>query len=208
MGLRHDSAPLQARRACQGAWRRLVPSRQRIQHNWSRGPETQPDRSVQKAARPMGTGDRWVASSSDITEFTPEPSMPDVDRSRRGACRTVLGTNHGRTPIAGAVLHGYTSLRQKPLAPLTLAGTKETTKVHLRRRLLYLLCLLRTWASTARWQRSASDSYTLPRGLRSDPTVVSLGLSSSSDEHHLSHSCLGAGMRVGKPKHICHYRAS
>ena len=109
-----------------------------------RGPETQPDRSVENAASPMGTGDRWVASSSDITEVTPEPSMPDVDRSRRGACRTVLGTNHGRTPIAGAVLHGYTSLRQKPLAPLTLAGTKETTKVHLRRRLLYLLCLLRT----------------------------------------------------------------
>ena len=28
--------------------------------------------------------------------------------------------------------------------------------------------------------------------------VVHLGLSSSSDEHHCSHSCLGTGMRVGK----------
>ena len=28
--------------------------------------------------------------------------------------------------------------------------------------------------------------------------VVSLGLSSSSDEHHCSHSCLGTSMRVGK----------
>ena len=28
--------------------------------------------------------------------------------------------------------------------------------------------------------------------------VVSLGLSSSTDEHHCSHSCLGTGMRVGK----------
>ena len=28
--------------------------------------------------------------------------------------------------------------------------------------------------------------------------VVSLGLSSSSDEYHCSHSCLGTGMRVGK----------
>ena len=139
----------------------------------------------------MGTGDHWEASSFDITEVVPEPSMPDVDHARRGACRTVLGANHGRTPIAGAVLHGYTSLRQKPLTPLTIAGTKETTKVHLRRRLLYLLCLHRTWASTARWQRSASDSYTLPRGLRSDPTVVSLGLSSSSSEHHLFSQLFG-----------------
>ena len=38
--------------------------------------------------------------------------------------------------------------------------------------------------------------------------VVSLGLSFSSVEHHRSHSCLGTGMRVGKLKHICQYRAS
>ena len=172
-------------------------------HHHHRGPETQPDRSVEKAASPMGTGDHWEASSSDIAEVTPKPSMSDVDHARRGACRTVLGANHGETPIASAVPHGYTNLRQKPLAPLTIAGTKETTKVHLRR-LLYLLCLHGTWASTARWQRSASDSYTLPRGLRSDPTVLVC-------HPHLtnitfSHSCLGTGMRVGKPKRICHYR--
>ena len=50
-----------------------------------RGPETQPDRSVEKAASPMGTGDRWETSSCDIVEVTPElrcPTwlMPDVAR--------------------------------------------------------------------------------------------------------------------------------
>ena len=39
-------------------------------------------------------------------------------------------------------------------------------------------------------------------------SVVSLGLSSSSDEHHLSLSCLGTGLRVGKLKRLCRYRAS
>ena len=38
--------------------------------------------------------------------------------------------------------------------------------------------------------------------------VVPLGPSSSSEEHHCSYSCLGTGMRVGKPKHLCHYRSS
>ena len=38
--------------------------------------------------------------------------------------------------------------------------------------------------------------------------VVSLCLSSSSDEHHRSHSCLGTGMRVGIQNKFCHHRAS
>ena len=38
--------------------------------------------------------------------------------------------------------------------------------------------------------------------------VVYLYLSSSSDKHHLLHSCLGTGMRVGTKNKFCHYRAS
>ena len=128
-----------------------------------RGPQTQPHLSVEKAASPLGTVDHWEASSSDIAEVTTEPSMSDGDHARRGACRTVLGANHGRTPIAGAVLHGYTNLRQKPKAQLTIAGTTETTKVHLRCRLLFLLCLHRTCAVPVTATRSlvalAARSY-------------------------------------------------
>ena len=35
-----------------------------------------------------------------------------------------------------------------------------------------------------------------------------LCLSSSSDDHHLSHSCLGTGMRFGPKNKFCHYRSS
>ena len=38
--------------------------------------------------------------------------------------------------------------------------------------------------------------------------MVYLYLSSSSNEHHLLHSCLGTGMRVGTYNKFCHYRAS
>ena len=38
--------------------------------------------------------------------------------------------------------------------------------------------------------------------------MLYLYLSSSSDEHHLLHSCLGTGMRVGTYNNFCHYRAS
>ena len=38
--------------------------------------------------------------------------------------------------------------------------------------------------------------------------VVYLCLSSSSDDHLLSHSCLGTGMRFGTQNKFCHYRAS
>ena len=38
--------------------------------------------------------------------------------------------------------------------------------------------------------------------------VVSPCLSSSSDEHHCSHSCLGTGLAVWNRKQLCHYRAS
>ena len=145
MGLTHDPAPLQVRRACKALgkdWFLAGSASSTI--GPERGPETEPDRSVEKAASAIGTGDHWEASSSDIAEVTPEPSRSDVDHARRGACRTVPEANHGRTPNAGAVFHGCTNLRQKPLAPLTIAETKETTKVHLRRRLLNLLCLHRT----------------------------------------------------------------
>ena len=39
-------------------------------------------------------------------------------------------------------------------------------------------------------------------------SVVYLCLSSSSDSHHLSHSCLGTGMRFGTQNKFCHYPAS
>ena len=44
--------------------------------------------------------------------------------------------------------------------------------------------------------------------LEVDDHVVHLCLSSSSDDHHLSHSCLGTGMRFGTQNKFCHYRAS
>ena len=39
-------------------------------------------------------------------------------------------------------------------------------------------------------------------------SVVYLCLSSSSDDHLLSHSCLGTGMRFGTQNKFCHYRES
>ena len=44
--------------------------------------------------------------------------------------------------------------------------------------------------------------------LTSTERVVYLCLSSSSDDHLLSHRCLGTGMRFGTQNKFCHYRAS
>ena len=45
-------------------------------------------------------------------------------------------------------------------------------------------------------------------GIRTVVSVVYPCLSSSSDDHLLSHSCLGTGMRFGTQNKFCHYRAS
>ena len=45
-------------------------------------------------------------------------------------------------------------------------------------------------------------------GLGGQDFVVYPCLSSSSDDHHLSHSCLGTGMRLGMQNKFCHCRAS
>ena len=56
------------------------------------GPETQLDRSVEKAASPMGIGDHWWTSSCDITEAAAEPSMPDAARVVRHLAQIIVGT--------------------------------------------------------------------------------------------------------------------
>ena len=118
------------------------------------------DRSVQKAASPMGAGDHWWTSSCDITEATAEPSMPDVDHARRGTCRTILGANHGATPITGTsapCVHepateaaGSTDNPWRRQPRCASAAACKTCRAS-------MLC--RSWTTTARWQRSASDAY-------------------------------------------------
>ena len=56
-----------------------------------------------------------------------------------------------------------------------------------------------------RWARHTFDTAAC---FASCNNVLYLCLSSSSDDNHLSHSCLGTGMRFGTQKKFCHYRAS
>ena len=96
-----------------------------------RGPETQLDRRVEKAASPMGAGDHWWTSSCDITDLNPRcptwirpdarhvsydtwrKSWWDTDRWLKCPLSTrACGRSHG--------LHGQ--------------SLEETTKVRLRRR--------------------------------------------------------------------------
>ena len=61
-------------------------------------------------------------------------------------------------------------------------------------------------------QNTTQDAFVCigsrPKRFETVPTVVYPCLSSSSDDHHLSHSCLGTGMRFGTQNKFCHYRAS
>ena len=81
------------------------------------GPETQSDRSVEKAASPMGTGDHRETSSCDIAEATPKPPMPDVARVVRYLARILVGHRSlVQCPLS------YTSLQRKPPAQRTILG--------------------------------------------------------------------------------------
>ena len=62
---------------------------------------------------------------------------------------------------------------------------------------LYMIC--DGWKLTCRELAEIEEGKTV---------VVYLCLSSSSDDHLLSHSCLGTGMRFGTQRKFCHYRAS
>ena len=55
-------------------------------------------------------------------------------------------------------------------------------------------------------QNTAQDAFVCigsrPKTFETVPTVVCPCLSSSSDDHHLSHSCLGTSMRFGTQKQV------
>ena len=72
-GLTHESAPLQARRACQGAWRRLVPSRQRIQHTSS---AQKPSPTVASGRQPA----QWALATSG---WPHRPTLQRLHLNRR-----------------------------------------------------------------------------------------------------------------------------
>ena len=82
-----------------------------------RGPETQLDRSVEKAASPMGTGAYWESSSCDIAEATPKPPIPDVARVVRFLAHILVGHRSlVQCPLSTR------ACGQKPLAPRTIPG--------------------------------------------------------------------------------------
>ena len=128
--------------------------------------------------------------------------------SRSAVPMSPTATNPARLQSKGERSAAYT-LRQRPFSPLALPPRVQPPEkwwtIPATRASALTLGLATLLAVPLRFSLS---TRVVVVAVRRCGLVVYLSLSSSSGDHHLSHSCLGTGMRFGTQNKFGHYRAS